>query len=404
MSRFLSLFLLVGFTHCSANQLRAQAPNKFEKLDERMEQFVASHDLAGAITVIGDSSGIVHLGIHGYRSLQDKDPMKRDTLFRIASMTKPITALAIMQLQEQGKLKITDEVAKHLPEFRNPMLIKSRTPQETVLVKPKRAITIKDLLTHTSGLAPYPAGISDVYTKRNRTLAETTIAVSQVPLVFEPGTRWAYSNSGIDTLGRIVEVCSGMKFEDYIQKNIFDPMGMKRSTFYPNAQQKQHIAVTYHKKDGKLTPSFPTIIELADNPKHPIPAGGLYSTADDLARLYRCLLLGGSLEGQKLLSKPSIAEMTKTQTADIVTGFVNGMSWGLGFQVVKEPKGVTQMLSSGTFGHGGAFGTQGWIDPTKKIFYILLIQRTGVPNGDASIFREEFQKLARSCYETRRQK
>ena len=254
---------------------------------------------------------------------------------------------------------------------------------------------LRDLLTHTSGVANYPPGVNDVYAKRNRTLAETALATALQPLQFEPGTRWSYSNPGIDTLGRVIEVVSGESYEQFLQKRVFDPLGMTDTTFYPTEAQLKRLATTYGKdKSGKLIATPNTLIVLGTGTKHPIPAGGLVSCGADLARLYRMMLHGGTLDGKRILSEKSVAEMTRLQTGEIKTGFVEGMGFGYGWAVVREPKGVTEMLSAGTYGHGGAFGTQGWIDPANDVFVILLIQRTGLPNADASPMRRALQELA----------
>ena len=253
------------------------------------------------------------------------------------------------------------------------------------------------MLTHTSGLAAYPPGMADVYSKRRYTLGETTVAVSQLALLSEPGTKWAYSNSGIDTLGRVIEVVSGQTYEKFLQANIFDPLGMTDTTFYPTAEQGKRVAAVHDKKDGKAVAApasnwMPLDFDGKER-KHPIPAGGLFSTAADQGRLYAAMLDKGELNGKRVISEKAWAEMTKTQTGDLKTGFVDGMSWGYGWQVVKEPKGATEAVSAGTFGHGGAFGTQGWIDPTKGVFYILLVQRIGLANADGSDMRKELHKL-----------
>jgi len=344
--------------------------------------------------IVGTQDKIVYEGATGMANFKDRISMEPSTLFRIASMTKPITAIAVMMLVDEGKLSVDDDVEKHLPEFQDQMLVAAKDKDTTTLKKPKRPITVRDLLTHMSGLANYPSGLADLYTKRNRTISEATIAVSQLPLIFEPGTKWSYCNSGIDALGRIVEVASGMSYEKFLQTRIFDPLGMKESTFYPTAEQAKTVAVTYAKVDGKLVAAPNSLLDVKAHPKHPVPAGGLYSTARDQAKLYQFMLNNGKVGGKQLLSEKSLKQMTTTQTGDIKTGFVDGMSWGLGWQVVAEPKGATESLSAGSNGHGGAFGTQGWIDPKKGAFYILMIQRTGNPNGDASEFRKEFQRLA----------
>jgi CubicO group peptidase (beta-lactamase class C family) len=370
-------------------------PDKLEAIPARMQKFVDSGDLAGAVCVVGRRDGIVHESAVGFSNLATKEPAKASTLFRIASMTKPITAIGIMILADEGKLDPDDNVAKYLPEFTNQMLVAERGKETVSLKKPSRPIKLRDLLTHTSGLAAYPKGVDDVYTKRNRTLSETTLAVGLLPLDFEPGTKWSYCNSGIDTLGRIIEVVSGDSYEDFLKKRIFDPLEMADTTFYPNKSQLSRLASIYAKdKDGKLIPSPIALIDLPSAPKHPIPAGGLISCGEDLAKFYRMMLNKGELNGKRILSEKAVAEMTRVQTGEIKTGFVEGMGFGYGWAVVREPKGVTAMLAPGTFGHGGAFGTQGWIDPTNDVFAILLIQRMGLMNGDASPMRQALQELA----------
>jgi len=289
---------------------------------------------------------------------------------------------------------VDDAVEKHLPEFKGQMLVAERGKGRVVLKEPARKVTLRDLLTHTSGLANYPPGLSDLYVKRNHTLAEAVMAVSQRPLEFEPGSRWSYCNSGIDTLGRVIEVVSGQPYETFLARRIFEPLGMKDTTFRPTKEQLARVAATYGVKDGKLVLVPNSVIGPPAGAKHPIPAGGLYSTGADLARFYRMLLRGGALDGKRVLSEASVKAMTKVQTDELNCGFVKGMGFGLGVGVVRQPEGVTGMLSPGSFGHGGAFATQSWADPKRDLFVILLIQRTGLPNGDASDMRRELQRLA----------
>ncbi len=362
-------------------------PSKLAAIKPAMQKYVDEGDLAGAVTVVGRKEGVVSVEAVGFRDLAAKDPMTKDTLFRIASMTKPITAIGVMILADEGKVNVEEDLAKYLPEFADLALAGGK--------KPARPVKVRDLLTHTSGLAGgYPKEFAEVYAKRNFTLAETTKAVAGQPLQFEPGTKWAYCNPGIDTLGRLIEVASGESYEGFLKKRIFDPLGMTDTTFYPTPEQVKRLAVTYAKKDGMLVAQPFGLIGLPEKPKHPIPAGGLISCAADLSKLYRMMLHRGELDGKRVLSEKAVAEMTRTQTGDIKTGFVDGMSFGYGWAVVKEPRGVTGMLSPGTFGHGGAFGTQGWIDPKQDLFVVLLIQRSDLPNSDASPMRKTLQELA----------
>jgi CubicO group peptidase (beta-lactamase class C family) len=362
-----------------------------------LQKYVDSGDISGAVAVVGQADRLVACEAIGQADLAAKTPMAADALFRIASMTKPITAIGIMMLADEGRLNVNDKVEKYLPEFKNQMLVAKRDFDTLVLKKPARPIAIKDLLTHTSGLpGGYPAGLSDLYTKRNRTLAEAALVMSQRPLEFEPGSKWAYCNTGMDTLGRIIEVVSGKSYEQFLQVRLFDRLGMNDTTFYPSAEQLKRVATLYRKpQNGPLKPAANPLIKLTKGAKFPIPAGGLFSTGSNLATLYSMMLHRGAWQGKRLLSEAAVAEMTKVQTDDLPNvGFVPGSAWGLGWSIVKEPQGVTAMLSPGTFGHGGAFGTQAWIDPAQNLFVVLLIQRTGLANSDASPMRQSLQEAA----------
>jgi CubicO group peptidase (beta-lactamase class C family) len=382
--RYLATVLVVLGGLASAQHAHAQS----EKVKAAMQPFVDGGEVAGIVTFIGNQNGVLDVQVLGMADIENKRPMQRDTIFRIASMTKPITGLAIMQLVEQGKVNVEDPVEKYLPEFKGQLLVALKDNDSVVLKKPPRPVAVKDLLTHTCGLGNYPPGLADVYQTRNRTLSETTIAISQTPLMFEPGTRWSYCNPGIDTLGRIVEVVSGMPYDKYLTKNIFEPLGMVDTTPYPTPEQLKRLAVTYAKEDGKLVPRPGGVLDYQGGAKHPVPAGGLFSTGDDLAKLYQCLLNKGTLDGHKIIGEHALADMTSVHTGDLKAGFIEGSGWGYGVGIVKEPKGVAENLAVGSFGHGGAYGTQGWIDPVNGIYTILLLQRSGLPNSDGSAMRK----------------
>lgn len=359
-----------------------------------MQPFVDSGEVSGIVTFIGDKDGVIDVEVLGLADIENNTPMRRDTIFRIASMTKPITALAIMQLVEEGKVRVDDPVEKYLPEFKGQRLLASREGDTLTLKKPVRPVAVKDLLTHTSGLPEYPPGLADVYQKRDRTLSETTIAISQAPLAFEPGSQWRYCNPGIDTLGRIVEVVSGQPYHVYLAKRLFEPLGMVDTTPYPTSDQLKRLAVTYGREQGKLVQRPGGVLDYAGGAKHPVPAGGLFSTGDDLAKLYQCFLNRGASPGRRIIGEETLADMTTIHTGDLRAGFIEGSGWGYGVGIVKESKGVAENLSAGTFGHGGAFGTQGWIDPVKGLYTVLLIQRTGLPNSDGSGMRKALHDAA----------
>jgi CubicO group peptidase (beta-lactamase class C family) len=363
-----------------------------DAVSEQIQRFVDSGTVSGAVTLVATRSGIAHWEAVGKSDLSAGRDMLKDDLFWIASMTKPMTAVCVLMLQEEGKLSIDEPVEKYLPEFKNQWLVEKKDAKKLVLVRPKRPVTVRDLLTHTAGLGdvkpPRPAS----------TLGELTMAYAREPLQFEPGSQWSYSNPGINTLGRLVEVLSGRDFATFIQERVFDPLQMRDTTFWPSEEQLKRTAKSYrlNKDSGQLeeTTVYFTEGRLSDRSRTPFPAGGLYSSAKDVAQFYRMLLNAGSLEGRQLLRPETVELMTTTQSGEIKTGFVEGMSWGLGFQVVREPQGSTAALSKGTFGHGGAYATHSWGDPVKGLAYVLLIQRAGMPNGDGAEIRAAFQKVA----------
>jgi CubicO group peptidase (beta-lactamase class C family) len=252
-------------------------------------------------------------------------------------------------------------------------------------------MTVRDLLTHTSG-------IGDMAPPRfDASLAELVTGYAREPLQFAPGLRWSYSNPGINTLGRIVEVAGGKPFATFLETRLLAPLGMTETTFWPTPAQAKRLASSYKQgANGALEEVAIYFVNggLSDRRRTPFPAGGLFSTARDMGRFYTMMLQQGVTRRGRLLSQSAVRQLTTTQTGDIQTGFVDGMSWGFGFQVVKEPRGVTAMLSPGTFGHGGAYATQSWADPVRGLSMVLMIQRAGLPNGDASEMRRAFQEAA----------
>jgi CubicO group peptidase (beta-lactamase class C family) len=394
MTRFSLALVLLLSLGCAGSPQADMAASGIPALRTEFQGYVDRHQTAGTVTLVARKGKILSLDAVGWQDIEAKVAMQPNSLFQIASMTKPVTAMGILMLEEEGKLSIEDPVEKHLPEFRGQQLITKKEGATITLGKPARPITIRDMLTHTSGLrGGTPPGFGDLYAKRNRTLAEATIAISQWPLEYEPGSKWAYCNTGIDTLGRIIEVCSGTSYEDFLAGRLFQPLGMRDTFFYPSDEHKSRIATLYKKDKDGLARSE-NFIGDAVGGRFPLPAGGLYSTAPDLMKLYQMLLDRGVVGGRRYLSETSIAKMTRNHTGDLRAGFTDGVQMGLGWQLVGTPTGVTEMLSPGTFGHGGAFGTQGWIDPKKEMIFILMVQRSGFPNGDASDLRKSLQTLA----------
>ncbi|MGH9659463.1 MAG: serine hydrolase domain-containing protein, partial [Bryobacteraceae bacterium] len=246
----------------------------------------------------------------------------------------------------------------------------------------------RDLMTHTSGMGQLSEGARELYQKMHLTLAEAVSLASQQPLEFEPGTKWQYSNPGIATLGRIIEVAADQPFEKFIEERIFKPLGMKDSFFFPPADKIDRIAMVYTRQDGKLKRAGADI--LGGDPalyrkgaRFSAPEFGMYSTAADLNALYTMMRNGGTSGTARLLSPAAVEVMTQVHTGAIEpAGHSPGMAYGLAWTVVRDPMGVLQYQSKGTYGHGGAFGTQGWVDPVKDVVGVFLIQRSG--GGDSS--------------------
>jgi len=350
----------------------------YAPINARMTEFVNAKQCSGAVTLVMHKGQVVHLGAVGSADIAAGKPMQVDALFGIASMTKPIAATAVLILQDEGRLSIEDNASKYIPEFKEATLKAGG--------KPQREITIRDLLTHTSGLAgsQTPEG----------TLKDTAEKLARYPLEFEPGTKWMYSPA-LNVCGRIVEVVSGKPFDEFVRERIFTPLKMVDTTFYPTPDQKARVAKMYNRSADK-TSIEPAESQLIDRPSNraPSPSGGLFSTASDMGRFYQMILNGGELDGKRIVSKAAVEQMTRIQTKDLVTGFTPGNGWGLGWCVVREPQGVTKMLSPGTFGHGGAWGTQGWVDPQKQLICVLMIQRGNFGNSDDADLRASFQELA----------
>ncbi len=366
---------------------------KLAELPKQIQKFVDDETIAGAVTLVAQNGKVVSLEAVGYSDLAAKKPMRTDNLFWIASMTKPITSTCIMMLQDEGKLSVDDPVEKYLPEFQKQWLIESATKDRVTLKRPDRKITIRDLLTHTSGLADVSARRPDA------SLAEIVMGYSQQPLLFAPGSKWQYCNPGINTLGRIVEVVSGKTYPEFLEQRLFRPLEMSDTTLYPTSRQAKRLAKSYGpgpsgKGLAETNLYFMGGGDLTARTRTPMPAGGLFSTAHDLAKFYQMILNGGITGGKRYLSEAAVQQMTSVQTSELKTGFTDGNGWGLGWCIVRQPTGVTASLSPGTFGHGGAYGTQGWIDPQRGMIFVLLIQRAKLPNSDGSDLRRVFQEAA----------
>ena len=359
-----------------------------ERIAGAMREMIKAKEVPGAVTLVATRERVTHLQAIGQSGpASNSRPLRKDSIFWIASMTKPITGTAILMLQEEGKLSVDDMVGKYIPALAN---LKTPSGQPANL-------TLKHLMTHTSGLPE----ATDAEAKAARTLADLIPAYVNKPMQFEPGSKWQYCQSGINTLGRIVEVVSGQPFEKFLAARLFKPLGMKDTTFYLRPSQVGRL-VTPAKREQDGTTLTEAAISLlqgklaTSTDRYPAANGGLFSTAPDYARFARMILNQGTLDGRRYLKPESVKQMTTIQTGDLKTGFTPGNGWGLTWCVVREPQGVTAMLGAGTHGHGGAYGTQAWIDPVNGVALILMVQRSNFSNGDASPVRMAFQQAAMS--------
>ncbi len=357
-----------------------------------MREMVAKDEIAGAVTVVVTKDKVLHLEGTGMADVAAKRAMTPDALFWIASMTKPVTGTALLMLQDEGRLNVADPVAKYLPEFAN-----LKTPSG----KPAN-LTIAQLLTHTSGLGEAGDGA-----KNAKTLADLVPLWLAAPMQYEPGAKWKYTQSGINAAARVVEVVSGMSFDAFLAKRLFVPLGMKDTTFYPTDAQRARLATSYAKnKDTNALEAVPPREFYEGKPSRPPQGnGGLYSTAPDYARFCQMLLGGGTRDGVRILSAEAMKFLSTPQTPDAMpVGFFqndtfgqHGMKygWGIGTSILRTPhEGVAAMLSPGTFGHGGAWGTQAWCDPVRGVAYVMMVQRANFTNSDASDVRRAFQQAA----------
>ena len=394
--RFLSLcFGLFLLTGCDREKPMPDNENAVTAF--ALQHFIDSDVITGAVTAVVGPDGIIAIEAFGLADVAKKRSMGKDSMFWIASMTKPMTAMGVMMLVEEGKVKLDDPLEKFVPEFKG---IQLKTAQG--LVAPKRVVTVKDLLTHTSGIDTTTATPANTPVD-TLPLSEMCVAYAKKPLVNEPGSQWTYNNNAINLLGRIIEVASGKPFADFMEERLFEPLGMTNTTFWPSPDHLDVLAKPYSKsKDsGELVEAKNSRFSepLHDQKRTAMASGGLYSCAKDLGQLYQMLLNDGQLDGKRYLKAATLKQMTSNQLGDLAkVSFAPGMHMGLGFHIVHAPQDATESLSVGTYGHGGAFGTQAWIDPVKKRAYVLLIQRTDLKNSDQSDIRREFQKAASEAY------
>jgi CubicO group peptidase (beta-lactamase class C family) len=356
---------------------------RLHRIDDVLNRYIEARKVSGAVTLVARNGKVVHYASHGVMDIESKAPMRKDSIFRMASSTKPVTGVAIMMLIEEGKVGLTDPVSKYLPEFKG-IKVAVEKDGDVELVNADREITIRDLMTHASGLLSGGAGQKKAGADLMRpggvgnTLEEGAKKYATIPLDFQPGTRWRYSGlAGIDILARIVEVASGQSFRDFVQARIFDPLGMVDTAFVVPDSKKERLASIHRRTPNGLekTPSFIRFPETYTS-----GAGGLSSTAADYYRFAQMLCNGGGLDGKWLLSPRGVELYSSNHVGTLFEGQAGrpkGMGFGLTVEVVVDPVAAGTFRSRGSFGWDGAFGTHFWVDRHERLIAVLLVQTSG---------------------------
>jgi CubicO group peptidase (beta-lactamase class C family) len=367
---------------------------RLQRIHQTVMRHVEAHDISGAVTLVARKEQIVHFEALGLMDLDSKKPMTKDALFRLASSSKPITAAAILILLEEGKLKLTDPVGKYIPELKNsrvavegarppiPMSDGSPRSEKYYTVPAVHDITIIDLLTHTSGLASGGITNSEFQElmkarKPTDTLADFIPRLGTLPLDFQPGSQWRYSGlAGFDTLGRIVEIVSGMSFDQFLRERLFVPLGMKDTGFnVPEKDDSRRVTIYRHTENG--------LEKLANSPvftsaNYFSGAGGLTSTAVDYYKFAQMLCNGGQLNGKRILSPWTVDLMTSNNVGDLFNGQIGrapkGVGFGLGGEVVVSAVDARLRKPNGSYGWDGAFGTYWWVNRKEQMVVIFFIQ------------------------------
>lgn len=382
------------------------SPERLARVDDFLQAAVKDSDIPGAVMLIARNGKIVYWKAFGMADNQAKRPLKRDDIFRIASQTKAITATAVMVLWEQGKFRLDDPISMYIPEFKNPHVLKDfRYSDTTWTTEPaKSEITIRQLLTHTSGLGYgvidgderfkmmyHKAGVVDLYSDENVTIGESVKRLAKLPLHHSPGEKYTYSE-GLDVLGYLVEVVSGEKFDVFLRKHIFDPLGMSDTYFYLPSEKASRLVAVQKPENGQWV-RYPTTFY---NPDYPLAKGtffsggaGLSSTAKDYASFLQMYLNGGELNGNRILSRTTVDAVLSNQVGELFP-WDDGKGFGIAFGLLNE-KGEAKggNGSAGTFDWGGYFNTSYFADPEEKIIGIILKQTQGTVSDETSSYMRQ---------------
>ncbi|MFN7560565.1 MAG: serine hydrolase domain-containing protein [Prosthecobacter sp.] len=368
-----SLSFLVVFALSQALALDAA---KLAAIHPAMEEAVKAKQAAGIVTLVMKKGKVVHHDAAGMADIAKGRAMEKDALFWIASMTKSVNGAAILCLVDDGKLSLDEPASKWLPELAKVTVAGG--------AKPEKPITLRMLLSHTAGIAFPPRKPTDGAIS----LKSYVASLIKTPLAFQPGSAYEYG-FGPTVAGRILEIVSGMKYEDFLRTRLFEPLGMKDTTFHPDDAHRARIARTYKMDEDthELVPGYNPFVTSDASVQHmPEPAGGLFSTAQDMGRFYAMVANGGELDGKRILSTKAVKEMLTPVTAG-----GKQLNYSCGWMHNTEKHRVCAAMPVGSHGHGGAFATNGWIDPASGLVTVFMVQNVLVP--DSGKPRDAFQKL-----------
>jgi CubicO group peptidase (beta-lactamase class C family) len=384
----LSLLCAAGFAAglpTAPPEQAGMSSERLARLSATMQRYLDRGEAAGIVTLVARHGKVVHLDARGVLDTGAKQPMKTDSIFRLASMTKPITSVAVMMLVEEGRLTLNDPVSKFIPEFKDQKVMVLNAPGSSrtgfSLVPAKNEMTIRDLLTHSAGLvtdtAAYLRPEFEKFQKESspsEDIAGYTRRLAKLPLAFHPGTAWQYGPA-TNVLGYLVEVVSGQRFDRFLEERIFRPLEMTDTTFYVPDAKLDRLATVHEPVKPKGLRVGRAAREMRGSQVFFAGAGGLFSTAADYWRFCQMLLNGGTLNGKRLLNRKTIELMTANHIEDHpLWPDLAGYRFGLGFRVLTDVGASGQLGSKGSYGWGGAFGTYFYIDPKEDTLAILMVQ------------------------------
>jgi CubicO group peptidase (beta-lactamase class C family) len=358
-------------------------PERVARIGGMTKEWVDSGRLSAIVTMLNRHGKIVDVTVNGRKDIRKPDPVQADSIFRIYSMTKPVTGVAMMMLYEEGKWRLNDPVSRYIPEFSTLQVYAGDNPDGTPkLEAARRPMTMRELMTHTAGLGytlseEHP--VDRMYRSARvlnseRPLSEMILGLSKLPLKYQPGTRWAYS-AAVDVQGYLVEKMSGMPFGEFLRTRVFEPLGMKDTGFYVPPDKVGRLALRHGRENGKLTPPSDREASSATvRPLGPSGGGGLSSTAGDYMRFCEMLLEGGTFNGRRLLA-PRTVEMMRTNhvNPEPLKTMAQGTGWGMDFQVILDAAAAGEPTSTGTYSWWGIGGTFFWIDPVRDLSFVTMI-------------------------------